>query len=59
MKDSSSTLRRFHSSTLECGRKGLLPNLRKGLLPLWGRLPGVTKPNVPYPVTVAARGRVS
>ena len=30
-------MRRFHSSILGCGRKGLLPVLRKGLLPLWGR----------------------
>ena len=30
-------MRRFHSSILGCGRKGLLPGLRKGLLPLWGR----------------------
>ena len=30
-------MRRFHSSILGRGRKGLLPSLRKGLLPLWGR----------------------
>ena len=30
-------MRRFHSSILGRGRKGLLPGLRKGLLPLWGR----------------------